>query len=392
MRTGGHHQTGAPPGGAAPPPCWSFATIPLGRGAALPPLPLQARLAVGATDDPLEREADAVADRVMRMPDPAAPISAAPYGLWRKCAACEEEHGQMRMKAARSVDLRHPQAPPSVHHVLRAPGERLDRSTRNFFEPRLGINLGEVSIHRDAQAVRSAAEVDALAYTVGRHVVFGSGQYAPHTGAGRRLLAHELAHVAQQDAVGSSRGLGHSVSMASPESEMEADRVADAVHTGVPVPAVSAQPLRIARASWTEKWHAFWGVGPIDAYRASEIADESLRAAVKTGLPGMHNGLADAWRHCFWNCRMTDAIGADQAETIANNHEADNPGPILESTMDLANNVQGRRCGGTSCDACCQNKLDTGQLIVIDSTTGGLLPSSTTARTGGTQGPIYEKY
>jgi hypothetical protein len=94
----------------------------------------------------------------------------------------------------------HAVAPPVVHEVLAGSGKRLDTRTRAFFEPRLGLDLGDVRVHDDARAARSADAVDALAYTVGRDVVFAAGRHAPHTGRGRALLAHELAHVAQQHA------------------------------------------------------------------------------------------------------------------------------------------------------------------------------------------------
>jgi len=88
--------------------------------------------------------------------------------------------------------------PASVHDVLRSPGEPLDPATRAFMEPRLGHDFGNVRIHTDARAAESARGVNALAYTVGRDVVFGAGQYDPGTETGKKLLGHELAHVVQQ--------------------------------------------------------------------------------------------------------------------------------------------------------------------------------------------------
>lgn len=79
-------------------------------------------------------------------------------------------------------------------------GQPLSAPLRAFFEPRLGRNLGNVRIHTDARAAQAAREVDARAYTLGRDVVFGAGEYQPDTDSGRRLLAHELVHVAQQGA------------------------------------------------------------------------------------------------------------------------------------------------------------------------------------------------
>ena len=90
-------------------------------------------------------------------------------------------------------------APPIVHEVLRSPGHPLDQGTRSFFESRLGRDFSQVRVHTDATAARSAREVDALAFTVGRDIVFGSGQFKAGAPAGDRLLAHELAHVIQQD-------------------------------------------------------------------------------------------------------------------------------------------------------------------------------------------------
>ncbi len=89
--------------------------------------------------------------------------------------------------------------PSIVHEVLRSPGQPLDAASRAFFEPRFGHDFSSVRIHTDAPAVESARAVNALAYTVGREVVFGAGQFAPRTDTGQRLLTHELAHVIQQN-------------------------------------------------------------------------------------------------------------------------------------------------------------------------------------------------
>ena len=89
-------------------------------------------------------------------------------------------------------------APPIVHDVLRSPGRPLEPSVRGEMEARLGHDFSRVRVHADARAASSAEAVSAQAYTVGRHVVFGYGAYRPATGEGRRLVAHELAHVVQQ--------------------------------------------------------------------------------------------------------------------------------------------------------------------------------------------------
>jgi hypothetical protein len=161
--------------------------------------PLQAKLTIGAVNDPLEQEADAAADRVMRMADPNVLLSPAVPTLSRKCSDCakkEEEHSLQRETAGGKMDGA--AAPPIVDAVLNSPGHALDPATHDFMASRFGVDFSDVRIHADAQAAQSAAVVDARAYTVGRNVVFGAGQYDPGDDTGRRLLAHELAHVRQQ--------------------------------------------------------------------------------------------------------------------------------------------------------------------------------------------------
>lgn len=89
--------------------------------------------------------------------------------------------------------------PPSVYEVLRTPGRPLDAATRAFMEPRFGHDFSHVRVHTDTKAAESAQAVNALAFTVGRDLVFGERQYAPGTMTGDRLMAHELTHVVQQD-------------------------------------------------------------------------------------------------------------------------------------------------------------------------------------------------
>ena len=90
-------------------------------------------------------------------------------------------------------------APPIVDDVLGSSGEPLDAGTRRFFEERFGYDFGAVRVHRDVRAAKSARAVHAQAYTVGHDIVFDSGGFAPKTETGRRLLAHELTHVVQQN-------------------------------------------------------------------------------------------------------------------------------------------------------------------------------------------------
>ena len=178
---------------------------------------LQRKLTVHQPGDVFEQEADRVADSVMRMPDPAAasqPVtSVGPVAGLQRCSCgpssggggeCEEcKAKSMHMKEASAGSLTAASwgataPPPIVHDVLRSPGQPLDAATRSFMEPRFGRDFSGVRAHTDSEAAKSAGAVNALAYTVGRHVVFAEGQYAPVTEAGRRLIAHELVHTIQQ--------------------------------------------------------------------------------------------------------------------------------------------------------------------------------------------------
>jgi hypothetical protein len=89
-------------------------------------------------------------------------------------------------------------APPIVDEALRSAGQPLDPATRAFMEHRIGRDFSQVRIHSGAVAGVSSEAVNAEAYTVGHDIVLGEGRFAPHTCEGRRLLAHELTHVAQQ--------------------------------------------------------------------------------------------------------------------------------------------------------------------------------------------------
>ncbi len=186
---------------------WDFARISV-HPAPPPPPALQKKLVVGSSHDPLEREADAMADRVMSnspatQADTSA-TSAAAGSMQRMCATCteEDEEGTTLRRSAVSPSGATMTSPPIVHDVLRSSGSPLDASTRQFMESRFNHDFSRVRVHADAAAAESARQVNARAYTVGNSVVFGDGQYAPGTSTGRHLLAHELAHTLQQEQSG----------------------------------------------------------------------------------------------------------------------------------------------------------------------------------------------
>jgi len=156
---------------------------------------VQTKLTISEPGDEHEREADRVADEVMRMPDgPVGDITAAPGHVQRMCDECEDEI--QRKPDDRARDVSHALAP--SQRLVPGLGRPLPTSVRQFMEPRFGHDFSRVRIHTDGAAARSAAALHARAYTLGHDLVFGAGRYAPATDEGRRLLAHELVHVVQQ--------------------------------------------------------------------------------------------------------------------------------------------------------------------------------------------------
>jgi hypothetical protein len=131
---------------------------------------LQAKLEIGAVNSSLEREADAVADQVMRMTDPAAPTLRGDLAVSPKCAACEEEHKVLQPKTAGAPRPLSGEAPDLVHDVLNGSGSALDQSARRFMESRFARNFSDVSIHDDDRAASSADAIGARAtnFTVRR--------------------------------------------------------------------------------------------------------------------------------------------------------------------------------------------------------------------------------
>jgi hypothetical protein len=143
---------------------------------------LQRKLAIGASHDPLEWEADLVANQVMAAPVHI-PVSNALPRIQRYAAP-----------SAAGADV----APASVARTLASPGTLLDPLLRQDMEHRFGYDFSQVRVHSGSDAEQSARDVNANAYTVGRDIVFGAGRFAPGTHEGRRLIAHELTHVVQQ--------------------------------------------------------------------------------------------------------------------------------------------------------------------------------------------------
>ena len=300
-------------GYATPLAQWNFQAIPVfasdehRRGGSNPHSWLtagfQAKLAIGQVDDPLEAEANQLAERAIRAPRgtgwDSSPSNVAAPALHRKCSQCTPDQKCSRcrqQKAATTAPAHHDPsaqvvpaqvnsgrvraqpvpagatAPASVHRALQSAGRPLDPVQRSFFESSLGHDLSDVQIHTDSVAADSAAAVSALAYTVGRHVVFGADRYQPASLDGQRLLAHELVHTIQQ-------GAGQRITKkpnpeTAPQNRLAAaDAVATISHPAPPVVARDVDPKATAQTVGEVK--VFLGGGPGKAVIKFETAQGS---------------------------------------------------------------------------------------------------------------------
>lgn len=198
---------------------------------------VQARLTIGQPNDKYEREADRVSDRVMRMSngDVRQRMETGVIQrmqIQRRCSGCEEEMAQRQQKeedetvqaklnqetlqrqedSEEEEPVQAKETPEQTPHVsstnesrinsFNGGGQPLDKVTRNYFEPRFGLDFSRVRVHQDGYAADVSRSINARAFTMGNNIVFDSGQYQPQSSEGKRLLGHELTHVVQQEGRG----------------------------------------------------------------------------------------------------------------------------------------------------------------------------------------------
>lgn len=190
---------------------YDFSVIPVKQNA-LPAI--QAKLTIGQPNDKYEREADRVADEIMKMSEqdsmgfpirqaadakmvrrtPVSPFSMAEGRI------VEEDEDEVQAKVDNGVVANAESAISSVNikAAISRSGTALPDSTRAIMENRFGYNFSQVRIHSDTLANKAAKSINARAFTKGADIAFAHGQYAPDSPMGRQLLAHELTHVVQQ--------------------------------------------------------------------------------------------------------------------------------------------------------------------------------------------------
>ena len=214
-------------------------------------LTIQPKLKINKPGDTYEQEADRVAEAVVE--SKISPL------LQRKCACaegtpcpeCEEEKQELVQRKTEPVsDIAGTSVSDKFSQNL-GPGQPLDPASRAFFEHRFGYDFSQVRVHTNKHAAESARAVNALAYTVGRDVVFGTGQYAPWSEAGKKLLGHELAHVVQQGVKAFQPGSALSVAAPDDIFEQQAEAVAATSSDGTVV-ATSARTANCVQRAVTE--------------------------------------------------------------------------------------------------------------------------------------------
>lgn len=162
----------------------------------------QPKHSINKPNDIHEQEADAMAAKVIRMKsvenDNTFFRFADKSNVQRMCPDCEEEESLQRKEkpVENSNDV---SGTGHISDVINSGGSRLSDKDRKFFEPRFGYDFSNVKIHTNTIAAKSADSINALAYTTGSNIVFNRNQYSPDTDTGKKLLAHELTHVIQQN-------------------------------------------------------------------------------------------------------------------------------------------------------------------------------------------------
>ena len=195
---------------------------------------IQAKLAISPPSDPMEREADNVANSIIQRKEACS--------CGGTCSKCQQQKELIQRKASRAQRDTQMSASPGVLSRL-GDGRSLDPTTTRFFNKELNHDFSKTRIHTDSNAADSAASINARAFTHGNDVVFGKGQFSPNTTDGTKLLAHELTHVVQQNG-GAGVGLKRTPP---PFSECSTDRATSkAVQEGI-LGQVSSTAIGIAR-------------------------------------------------------------------------------------------------------------------------------------------------
>lgn len=172
-------------------------------------LPVQAKLIVNKPGDQYEQEADRVADMVMRMP--ATLIQPKVTQENTKTTQIQSianqvtplgKVGSEHLQQSNGLEIAKGEHAKNFESKLsqsKGGGQPIAKDVRAFVEPRMQFNFSDVRIHTNEAAIQMNRDLSAKAFTNGKDIYFGAGQYNPHSNEGKHLLAHELVHVVQQN-------------------------------------------------------------------------------------------------------------------------------------------------------------------------------------------------
>ena len=274
------------------------------------PLPMiQTKLSVSQPGDFQEEEADRIAERVVREGDSGGPAGSEHYlpgprstssaAIQREegepCVGCEEESRatksephpaqtggiQRTSQEGGGTPGRAPRITPEFEAATRSlegRGQPLPEGVRSTFESSLGRDFRDVRIHSGPEANESSRAVGALAYTMGRNIVFAQGQFAPDTAPGRKLLAHELAHVLQQSSIplGAPRVIGRGEGRPERQDEAATDFQASSSGLAAKVGPLGTSKLALS-SPYLQRQPAPPTVTPADDKQVQKYIDDALQ-------------------------------------------------------------------------------------------------------------------
>jgi hypothetical protein len=252
---------------------------------------IQPQLEIGPVNDPMEREADAVADHVMRNPFSGATFAGVSSrqgaGVQRKCSECEaEERVQRKAHSPATAGHAHPRLSNQIK-ASQTDGKPLDRTAQTFMEGSFGNDFSQVRIHTDDQSANMNQELNARAFTVGNHIYFNQGQYQPESMGGMHLLAHELTHTLQQ-----GKGIQKKIQRAHP-----AVVAGGAFAAGVIIGAVTFEAALAYGRSLATTFPGWLSVLPnCPCTEAAIRADPTWEADRNPALGWFHPGAASSYR------------------------------------------------------------------------------------------------
>lgn len=308
---------------------------------------IQTKLTVSSPNDIYEREADRVAEQIMRMPEPQNSIQEKGSCLDDRTVFQQtrpkheqihrqptEEEKEDETLEAKSLPSQTPTIVSGVEtklNALRGGGQPLLPSTRMFFEPRFSYDFSSVRIHTDALAVDTTRALNARAFTFGRHIAFGEGQYVPGTAEGRQLLAHELTHVIQQG--GDQRLMRQTTEMA------EEEFILGPPEQSARIPKWVVQQLGRSEEGAPAEEKTTLSRKPVVAEMTNSLGEHPATTVIFRQLSGPATG------NCSWTCPPAGALPYSPVSDASFNcyaYALDSPGSEFLQPGQIANTVEYR--------------------------------------------------